>query len=99
MHEFVDEGFLFLLSRLLIVDFRHHLDGVGWRKVQNPLPNLAQPVDARDCAACLAALAAHAEDKLGNNMVEFAFLRKLVDLHFDFGGIVVFYRQTVSLPF
>jgi hypothetical protein len=64
------------------------------------LPDFAQTMDAGDGAACFAASATHAENELGHDMVEFAFLSKLVDLFFDFWSFVVLDGQTVpSLAF
>lgn len=100
VHEFMNQGFLLILSGHFVVNLGDDFDGVGWWKVQHALPNLAQTVDAGDGAACFGASAADAEDELGHDMVEFAFLRQLVNLFFDFWGIVVFYRHcSIFLPF
>ena len=51
-------------------------------------------MDAGDCASCFAALASHAVDELGHDMVEFAFGCKLVNLMFDFGSFIILDWQT-----
>ena len=51
-----------------------------------------------DCTACFGAFASDAKDKLGDDMVEFAFFRELVDLFFDFWGVVVFYGYSFFSP-
>lgn len=50
-------------------------------------------MDAGDCAPSLTAFAAYTEDKLGHDMVEFAFGCELVDLDFDFWSRIILYRH------
>ena len=74
VHEFMNQRSLFIFRGHHVKNLGDNLDGVGRRKVQHALPNLAQPVDSCDCAPCLGAFASHAENELGHHMVELAFL-------------------------
>jgi hypothetical protein len=73
MHEFMDQGSLFILRRHPIKNLRDHFNSVrGW-KVKDTLPNLTQAMDSSDGATGFGASTADAEDELRYDMVELAF--------------------------
>ncbi len=98
MHEFMDEGFLLVFGRHFVKNLGDNFDGVGWRQVQDALPDFAQAVDAGNGAFGFATSAADAEHELGHHMIKLAFPRKLVDLFFDFWGFIIFYGHLFPSP-
>ena len=75
MHKLMDQRSLLIFGRHPVKNLRNNLDSVRWRKVQDTLPNLAQPMNSRDGASCFGTFASDAENELWYNMVELAFLR------------------------
>jgi hypothetical protein len=54
-------------------------------------------VDARNCASRFAAFASDAVYELGDNMIEFAFLGKLIYLLLDFRSLKILYGHSLFL--
>jgi hypothetical protein len=75
VHKLMNQRSLLVFRSHPVKNLRNDFDCVGWGKVKNALPNLAQSMNSRDGAPCLGAFASDAENELWHNMVEFAFLR------------------------
>jgi hypothetical protein len=99
MQELMDQSFLFVFLGHFVVNLGDYFDCVRWRKIQNSLPDFAQAVDTRDCTSGFGASASHAENELRHNMEKLKVRGNFVNLFFDIGRRIVFYRHIDEMSF
>jgi hypothetical protein len=99
MQELMDQGFLLVFFGHSVVNLGDDFDCVRRGKVQNSLPDFAQAVYTRDCTFGFGASASHAENELRHNMEKLKVRGDCVNLFFDIGRRIVFYRHIGEIAF